>query len=149
MSRTHVLQTASIVSALALLVVACSNQGEGGRCDPNANNEDCQSGLICQKLEGQESPLCCPPPSRPAKDPACLPGQLPVSDAGPKDAPPGTDAPNDTKTDAPPDSDAADTNDSAIPDSEPDVASDAKSDADADTESDAIEDSPSDVESDT
>ena len=89
MKRTYVL----ILSAALGFSVACANQSEDGHCDQNNNNDDCASGLTCQKIEGQESALCCPPPSTPAKVSACIPGQVTHTDSGPKDAP--SSPPND------------------------------------------------------
>jgi hypothetical protein len=86
---------ASTIAVLGLTgVMACSNQGEGERCDPDNKNEDCASGLTCQKIQGQESPLCCPPPPNPATVSACIPGQLLQPDSGP-----GSDAAPDVKSD--------------------------------------------------
>ncbi len=77
------------VSAAALFVtvalaglVGCSNQGEGERCDLNNGNKDCASGLSCQRIEGQESALCCPPPPKPTTVTACIPGQIERPDGG-------------------------------------------------------------------
>lgn len=85
-------RTVPWIAAAALLLtfglsgaVACSNQGEGERCDPNNANEDCASGLTCQKIEGQESPLCCPPPPQPATVSACIPGRPLQPDSGTSD----------------------------------------------------------------
>ena len=85
-------RTMSRIVAAALLVaigltgaMACSNQGEGERCDPNNDNEDCASGLTCRKIEGQESPLCCPPVGEPATVSACIPGRTLQPDSGTED----------------------------------------------------------------
>ena len=55
------------VVALAVLFAACSNQGEGERCDVRADNQgtdDCQLGLMCTPafmLSGTAmSDVCCP-----------------------------------------------------------------------------------------
>lgn len=49
---------------LALSLGACSQQGEGERCDPLSYSEDCESGLVCTPLEqlhqGAEGAVCCP-----------------------------------------------------------------------------------------
>lgn len=71
-----------VVAFVALWAGACSNQGEGERCSLDNNNEDCASGLRCQKIEGQDSPLCCPPPDRPSTVAACIPGQVYRPDSG-------------------------------------------------------------------
>jgi hypothetical protein len=60
------LQLTSFAGLVALAIVcACSNQGEGEICDPdagNAGNNDCQSGLVCTKstLPGVAGFRCCP-----------------------------------------------------------------------------------------
>ena len=55
------------VAGAAAFVPACSDSGEGGRCDKlddNGGNDDCQSGLSC--VAGQSLPshppgdICCP-----------------------------------------------------------------------------------------
>ncbi len=54
-----------IVGALIAVAAACSNQGEGERCEANNNNEDCRTdeGLICypkEQLKTSSSDRCCP-----------------------------------------------------------------------------------------
>lgn len=82
----------SIVSLAALvLAVACSNQGEGERCEVQNGNEDCGSGLVCvpanpTNLAGSsasefgyttvnppydDADRCCPTNRASAKHPAC------------------------------------------------------------------------------
>jgi len=60
--------------ALAL-ICACSNQGEGEICDPdagNGGNDDCQSGLVCNTgLPGGVGPRCCPSDLMTAKTAVC------------------------------------------------------------------------------
>ncbi len=50
--------------AVALCFGACSNQGEGEICDPNAGNggnDDCQTGLMCTQIQGVDKGFrCCP-----------------------------------------------------------------------------------------
>ena len=87
MNRHSVFHLATLLLTALGLVAACSNQGEGERCDQNNKNADCASGLTCQRIPGQEAALCCPPASQPAKVAACLQGQAPTVDGGPKDAP--------------------------------------------------------------
>jgi hypothetical protein len=62
---------------------ACSEQGEGERCDTNSGSLDCASGLTCRLQEPGVS-LCCPPnDGRPTVD-ACRAGaQLPPDDQPP------------------------------------------------------------------
>jgi hypothetical protein len=65
------LPTQVIRAALcAALVCACSEQGEGERCDTNSGSLDCESGLVCRSREqlnieiegeGRGVALCCPP----------------------------------------------------------------------------------------
>lgn len=71
--------------------VACSNQGEGQRCDWRNGNDDCESGLECirvSQLSGAtasvgDAALCCPHDPLAAKVDACLRvGQLIGADAG-------------------------------------------------------------------
>jgi hypothetical protein len=53
------LASGSLVAFVALAWVgACSNQGEGGVCDPNS--DDCGSGLTCQTITGSPVNRCCP-----------------------------------------------------------------------------------------
>jgi hypothetical protein len=54
----------------------CSNQAEGEICAPTA--DDCQSGLTCQPVAGQNR--CCPPNLALSKAAACA-GQHPLMDA--------------------------------------------------------------------
>lgn len=92
----------------SFVMLGCADQPEGGRCDPNNNNDDCQSGLTCQKIQGQLSPLCCPPPPARAKVAACIPGQSLTSDSGPRPDSDTVDSDtNDTQTS---DADTEDTN---------------------------------------
>jgi len=63
------LALAALIPALLLVSVVpgCSNQGEGERCgDTVANNDDCQSGLVCVEIKSQSTPTaptfrCCNP----------------------------------------------------------------------------------------
>ena len=97
----------SMAGALCF-TTACSDQGEGERCDENNNNDDCAAGLTCRKIQGRDVALCCPPPSTPTTVAACIPGEAIQSDAGSRDA---SVQPSDSSTiDGPPsdDSTAAD-----------------------------------------
>ncbi|MGO9836065.1 MAG: hypothetical protein ACLP1X_17825 [Polyangiaceae bacterium] len=86
------------------IVCACSNQGEGEICDPdagNAGNNDCQSGLVCTKstLPGVEGFRCCPSDLTTAKTAVCSISHG-VADASP--APPdGGPEPEAASVDAP------------------------------------------------
>jgi hypothetical protein len=45
---------------LCVLLLGCSRQGEGERCDTNNNNEDCESGLECRQLRSpNRGAVCC------------------------------------------------------------------------------------------
>lgn len=61
----------------AALVGACSEQGEGERCDTNNSFLDCEPGLICRSLESlniegdARGALCCPPDGVPPSVDAC------------------------------------------------------------------------------
>lgn len=129
--------------AASLLMLGCANQPEGGRCDPNNNNDDCQSGLTCQKIQGQLSPLCCPPPPARANVAACIPGQSLIPDSGPR---PDSDTPDTQTPDAvtddtnEPDSDIPDTPDADTADTDtPDVEEEADARADTDDTADATD----------
>jgi hypothetical protein len=110
------LQLTCFAGLVALAIVcACSNQGEGEICDPdagNAGNNDCQSGLVCTKstLPGVEGFRCCPSDLTTAKTAVCSishgvadaspapPDGGPEPDAGTVDAP--IDAPVEATTDS-------------------------------------------------
>lgn len=81
----------------ATLVCACSEQGEGERCDLNSGNLDCETGLVCRgqdmlsiEGEGRGAALCCPPEGVPPSVDACRATALipdeelppPMGDAG-------------------------------------------------------------------
>jgi len=63
----------SLVATLALAAFAgaCSNQGEGERCDKDNGNLDCQSGLICRRIGAAKYDLCCPTADQTPSVPAC------------------------------------------------------------------------------
>ena len=63
---------------------ACSNQGEGQRCDKNSGDSDCATGLVCTTIQSTTSggsagapqgqlpaAVCCPPPGQSATTQAC------------------------------------------------------------------------------
>jgi hypothetical protein len=73
------------ILACAVAIAACSNQGEGDRCDVNADNsgnDDCKDGLVCtpQSSLGNNSStdLCCPSDRRLATTPQCAIPQTPT-----------------------------------------------------------------------
>jgi hypothetical protein len=49
---------------LALLTVACAEQGEGERCELSNDDNDCEPGLVCTSLSGltgeTTGAVCCP-----------------------------------------------------------------------------------------
>lgn len=54
------------VMLAAVTPLACGEQTEGERCDPNNGSYDCESGLECKRanelnIEGRGVGLCCPP----------------------------------------------------------------------------------------
>ena len=109
-------------------LTACSNQGEGDRCQAENGDVDCQTGLVClaatvKQFNGgkglvnppyNNSDRCCPLDRDKANHPACVPltasaagdGAPPPADTGPK-ADVSADSPVDTSTpDAASDADA-------------------------------------------
>jgi hypothetical protein len=96
----------SLLACLVLASTACSNGGEGDRCEFDNGNDDCQDGLICIPASSRagapyvvnpayaNSDRCCPPNQRDATHPAC------VAAGGGGDAA-GPDANNDVQGDAP------------------------------------------------
>lgn len=122
--KGHVLALA-VTAALATLW-ACSNMGEGERCETANGNDDCQSGLVCRLTSGVQ--LCCPPLGQPSSSLECNGATSgggtnvePENEAGTGDA--ATDADATTEPDAGGD---------AGTDAETTDASDAGGDADAD-----------------
>lgn len=100
---------------------ACSNYGEGERCELANNNDDCEDGLQCTPPSAlldafNKSPRCCPLDQSRATDPRCGPRQAPggADSAPPAETGPTTDASSDgaeTSADASDASDASDAND--------------------------------------
>ena len=95
-------------------LVACSDQGEGDRCQAENGNQDCQSGLVC--LAATQKPFsganvglvnapynnsdrCCPADRSQATHPACTPPTAPVSDSSIPPEATGPDAPIDSPAD--------------------------------------------------
>ena len=79
---------AALASAL-LALLACSNQGEGERCDHNASNlgnDDCQNGLTCVQqnalTNGMGYDACCPFDRTQATTAVCSLNQATGLDAG-------------------------------------------------------------------
>ena len=123
---------ASLVGGVVTLA-ACSNQGEGDRCQAENGNDDCQSGLVClaatqKSFNGGDGRLvnppynnsdrCCPADRSQATHPACA---VPTNPTGTDAAPPADTGP------------AADANtDANKPDANPVDAADAADAADGD-----------------
>jgi hypothetical protein len=66
----------SIVTAFIAIATACSNQGEGERCEIENGDEDCDTsaGLICwpeTQLRNASSDRCCPADRSKATHPVC------------------------------------------------------------------------------
>lgn len=83
------------VGGFIALAAACSNQGEGERCQSANGNDDCNTaeGLICipeGQLRNANSDHCCPADRSKAKHPIC---QRPVDIVGDGGAPPDTGPP--------------------------------------------------------
>lgn len=96
--------------ALALSLMACSNQAEGERCDLDNGDLDCESDLVCRSLQslgGGEGAICCPEGTPTVA--ACSVGSLPLEgdeddetddDSEDLDASTDDDADSDDGTDA-------------------------------------------------
>lgn len=129
-SRKRVLGAASVVSLLLALIGACSDNGEGERCESANGNADCQSGLVCTKAsqlapEFATSDRCCPADRATATAPSCKdPSGSSLVDAAP---PPDTGPVPEASTEAGVDAEAPDA-DAEVPDAD---------DPDADAEADA------------
>jgi hypothetical protein len=89
-------RAALVGGLLAGLAVACSNQGEGERCDTladNGGNDDCQDGLVCTPGTSlnppQSTDRCCPQDRTQAQTSVC---QQPTTSVGGDAAPPPFDS---------------------------------------------------------
>lgn len=119
----------AIVGAFVTVASACSNQGEGERCESLNGNADCKTdeGLICYpqaQLRNTNSDRCCPADRSTAVHPVCKTS----IDVGGGDASPPPD------TGPPPDGDSGSPElDASLEDASLEDASleDAGSDADA------------------
>lgn len=101
--------TALVVGGLIAISIACSNQGEGERCEEANDNQDCKDGLVCtapSRLNGSDSARCCPSLPEQATHPVC---QIPVSIAQDAATPPDTGPPPVGDAEADADADAGDT----------------------------------------
>ncbi len=119
-------------SLLLLAMPSCSKQGEGERCDTANNNDDCESGLICQNV--QTYWLCCPPPGTQPSVAACFAGTAPVAEAGADSA---TEASIDAPQEAEGDSSMADAPQDAPDDASEDVQDGAPADTADESTADA------------
>ena len=106
MQRVRRYRFVSIVLCVALgsliAITACSNYGEGERCDVLNNNDDCDDGLQCtpkaQLGLGSNSDRCCPVDRTTATEVICKLAQSPI---GGDSAPPAETGPvNETGTDS-------------------------------------------------
>ncbi len=99
-----------IVACLSALIsaVACSNQGEGERCDTRNGNDDCESGLYCTPLsqlagdnaaKGEGAALCCPA-TNPTRDVCFKSAPLPDGGSSTGGSPNVPDASSDALVDA-------------------------------------------------
>lgn len=105
-----------IVGAFIAIVAACSNQGEGERCEFENGNDDCKTdeGLVCYQANqlNADSDRCCPADRSRSTHPVCKTTTDIETDAQtPADTGPAPITPDAT----PADPDAA-------PDAEPDAA---------------------------
>jgi hypothetical protein len=77
----------TLASALttALFMPACSQQGEGERCDSINGDTDCDDGLKCVRasdLADERTDRCCDPDQTTFTDSRCRPGTGPVAPVG-------------------------------------------------------------------
>lgn len=101
----------ALVAGVLFVLSACSDQGEGERCELLNDSDDCASNLICTPaaaLNGSPSDRCCPVDRSRAENPIC---KLPVNLVGDAQAPAETGPPP-TVTDGGA-SDASDASDAA------------------------------------
>jgi hypothetical protein len=96
-----VLTAAAALASASSVLPACSNQGEGERCDlqaDNNGNDDCNSGLVCTAKAvlglNPKTDLCCPQDRTQATTPQCAINQGGL-DASPAPPDSGSDAPTD------------------------------------------------------
>jgi hypothetical protein len=110
--RRLAIALASVLGALVAITTACSNQGEGERCEFENNNADCKTdeGLVCYPAAqlNASSDRCCPRDRSKATDPICK-----AAVSGSADATPPPDTGPTTPPDASGASDASDANDGA------------------------------------
>jgi hypothetical protein len=96
----YLLVSALVACALAGPLQACSNNGEGDRCDvlaDNGGNDDCQDGLVCTPRSSLNAPtasgiqtdICCPQDRSQATTTIC---QQPTTSVGGDAAAPPRDS---------------------------------------------------------
>lgn len=92
----------SAVIAMVAVASACSNNGEGERCQADNGNDDCVDGLQCvrsQELPNTSADRCCPVDRATATALVCKPGVSSIGNNTPNEG--GVDASRpDTGTDA-------------------------------------------------
>ena len=115
-----------IVGAFIAIVAACSNQGEGERCEVFNGNDDCKTGedLVCTpfaQLRNTDSDRCCPVDRNKATHPICKAAQEEI----------------DTDSATPPDTGPPPTPEASTPDAAPDASDDADAASDAGDAGDA------------
>jgi hypothetical protein len=76
--RAMPFRTASLVVGLVaiafIVLAACSNQGEGERCDVGNGNDDCRTNLVCYaaaSLTNSTADRCCPQDRATSTEPVC------------------------------------------------------------------------------
>ena len=98
--RRYWIVSVAVVAALSsgfIALTACSNYGEGERCEVGNGNDDCANGLQCTpaaQLTGSNSDRCCPVNRSTATEPICTTPSNPIAgDAMPPlETGPGADA---------------------------------------------------------
>jgi hypothetical protein len=108
--------------AACVLLVACSDQGEGERCDLANGNNDCQAGLVCKPptevhVNGDYD-VCCPlDPNKATPGSVCATGSSSLGDSSapePDSGDESSDAGTDTTTEAGADGETDASNDSPV-----------------------------------
>ena len=69
-----VLPLAGLLSLAPVVLLGCSEQQEGQRCDLDNGNADCADGLVCTSKQtlGTKSDMCCPSSGK-SGSPDCTP----------------------------------------------------------------------------
>ena len=121
--------TAAVLSALGIfgIVTACSNYGEGQRCQPANFNDDCENGLTCTLAAQLDPPFrssdrCCPSDRSQATTAECRQtatgiGNQPPTEGGSAEA-------------------SIDASEASVPEASTDADADASDAADADEDAD-------------